>query len=686
MVQRPPNLTSRGPGQLSDDRTVAVSGAQTLSDQHAARQPPSETVLLLSFGQRDLLADELIEAGYRVVAARRGEGIGKRFHALDSALIVLDARGALDEAGLAAQALSTSAPAQRANILLLYDRDDAGQLATFAEYGISAMLPAPWHQAELALALALARRQGRGRERPHQPVRQLWWQCDIRDGRIVVESDADGLTGEVYRPGPATLRSALRHMALGDRWRALAAYRKLMERGGYAAFAQMEPADGINGQMIHHLLMSGNRLAGHVEWMAGNDAQPGVEARSGDLIPFAQGLQIAREMTANSDASHRVALFQIDGLDSYCDRAGIVAGQALLTRFARQLSRASRQDLGVYLIACAVERSRFAMVALGPQQDSSLALTIRMLAGTIADAFLSRVDAALRLRMAHASIAVGDNAEQALASMAKRLVIPHALVTQLDVAAALALGQIEVRFQPQFDLASDALSGAEVLARWRHATLGELGGSTLFSAARSAGLERAVSQHVWQKAMAQMAQWPPQHRPDRLAINLTATDMADPAMAADILHIAARHDIAPDRLAVEVTESAAIASPDQAAASLSALRRAGVKVALDDFGTGYSGLAWLKQLPVDYIKIDSGFSRDATGPVHDQAVVQGVIDLSRRLGMDVLAEGVEDSDQREQLRAMGCRWYQGHVRAPALSAAEFVDFVAQSGGDACQPL
>lgn len=668
------NPPTRGMDPLRPGNDVTSQPAEPASGQQ-----PSETILLLSFGQRDALADQLTAAGYRVVAARRGEKIVRRFLALDIALVVLDARNALEQAQLAAQALNAPSLNDRANILLLYDRDDAESLTAFSELGISAMLPAPWHPAELALALALARRQGRRRGHFHQPVGQMWWQASISDGRITIESDVDSLTARVYPSGTRNLRAALRQMAATDRHRALAAFRKLAAQGGYAAFAQTSLPDGVPGQMVHHLLMSNNRLAGHVEWLDDADAEPQDAPGNPELIPLDQGLHLARSHSALPDAPRMVALFQIDGLDGYRNRAGVAAGHALLTRFARQLSRALRQDLSVDWVACSIDRNRFALVALDSRQDDALALAIRMLSGTIADAHLSRVDAGLRLRMAHGSGDAGEPSATLLARLAKRLVVPQAVVTQLDVSAALALGQIDVRFQPQFELGSDVMSGAEVLARWMHPVLGELGGSTLFSAARAADMERAVSQHVWQQAMAMTSQWAPRQRPPRLAINVTAADMVDPALAANILHCAARNHIEPDRLTVEITESAAIASPDQAAANLSALRRAGVAVALDDFGTGYCGLAWLKQLPVDYIKIDSGFSRDAVGGDHEQAVLQGVVDLARRLGMDVLAEGVENADQRDKLADMGCRWYQGHLRAPAMTGPDFLGFVDRLG-------
>jgi EAL domain-containing protein (putative c-di-GMP-specific phosphodiesterase class I) len=173
-----------------------------------------------------------------------------------------------------------------------------------------------------------------------------------------------------------------------------------------------------------------------------------------------------------------------------------------------------------------------------------------------------------------------------------------------------------------------------------------------------------------------MAGWPASMAGLRVALNLTAADLAEPRMAAELLALAADAGVAPTRLTVEVTESAIIERLDSAAETLTALRAAGMHAALDDFGSGYSGLAWLKRLPVDYIKIDSRFVRDAASDARGRTLLRGVVDLAGALDLGVLAEGVENEAQRTRLRDLGCRWYQGWLRAPALDSADLVSFLA----------
>lgn len=370
-----------------------------------------------------------------------------------------------------------------------------------------------------------------------------------------------------------------------------------------------------------------------------------------------------------------VALLHLSGLDRYNDANGYSAGDEVIRTFARNLERSVRGDLGAPAMITRVHGCRFAVVVRDFDVSAELVgLGLRAIATSLAEDLAKSSVGMCNLRLSSGSIDPRETADQCLSRLARQLAAPRAVIRQLDVESAIRNGEISVRFQPQLSLADDALIGAEALARWRHPKIGELGGAALFAAAQQAGMQGELSHHVWQLAFVEMSAWPDAFRRIRIAINVTANDLADPAFAAKLLQGSARYGITPERLCIEVTESVAIAQPDQAAASLSALRRAGMHVALDDFGTGYSGLAWLKSLPVDYIKIDSGFAQDAGGAARDEAVLRGVIQLARQIDLDVLAEGVETEQQRDVLLALGCRWYQGFLKAPPLTSIDFVAF------------
>ncbi|MEK6541304.1 MAG: EAL domain-containing protein [Pseudomonadota bacterium] len=637
-----------------------------------------DTILLLSFSQRDQLADELSRQGFRVVAARRAEGIERRFRGLDSAIVVLDARGAFDRALAAAEALASSIAAKNANILLLYDRVDADRLSGFADRGVSAMLPAPWHDAEMTLAIGLARRRTGSLGPTPQLTRLLWWHANLTTGAIVIDGSTDNRILDAVFGGKTTLRDVLRQFSKSDRHRAMTAYRKLCFEGGYTAFSQTSSGAIHGGQFVHHLVMKGNRLAGHVEWLGAERGQDSLASadRSTGLTSFAASLSQCRGPLREHAAPPTIALVQIDGLARFAFNMGQPAADALLRGFARQFERMVRQELGHAAQLSLAGDCRFAVASSDQGIAQRLVLEVRLIAAGLCETTLRPAHAGLSLRMASSTLRRDDSAQSVLARMIRRLKVPQAVVEQLDIEAALSKGEVIVRFQPQFSMDDDRLIGAEALARWHHPVLGELGGGALFAAAQASGLTHAVSMHVWEQALGMMASWPASLAHLRVALNITAHDMAVPTLAGGFLGLARRAGVAPDRLTVEVTESALIAQPDMASGQLDELRGVGVKVALDDFGTGYSGLAWLKQLPVDMIKIDSGFARDAHGSERDAAVLRGVINFAGGLGMGVLAEGVESIAQRDQLAAMGCRWYQGFLKSPALVSADFVAFAA----------
>ncbi|MFM6852489.1 MAG: EAL domain-containing protein, partial [Sphingopyxis sp.] len=455
------------------------------------------------------------------------------------------------------------------------------------------------------------------------------------------------------------------------------AVRKLQERGGYAAFVQRDVV-GVPGEFVHHLMLHGQRLSGQVEWV---NPRAMVAGRLGrDALTGLLDRDIATSLidTARDGPGARIgaSLIQLAGLDRYNDVAGRAAGDALLRAVGRQLDRVVRQDMGREAIVARVGGSRFAVLLAGAESAGKLDVELRAVAASLNEALLTPAHRSLAFRIATGLTEEGESVDALLGRLALRLVAPRSAIRPLDVESAMAKGELTVRFQPQFDINSNALCGAEALARWQHPKLGDIGGAALFSAAGSAGLQAEVSATIWRAAMQAMAQWPATLRGLRVALNATAVDLSDPTLAARLLQMAHHYGVATERLALEVTESSTISQLEQAAANLTALRQAGVHVALDDFGTGYSGLSWLKQLPVDYIKIDSGFARDAGGAPRDRAVLSGIIDLARGLSLDVLAEGVESEQQRDQLAAMGCRWYQGFLRAPALESADFLAFAA----------
>jgi diguanylate cyclase (GGDEF)-like protein len=243
---------------------------------------------------------------------------------------------------------------------------------------------------------------------------------------------------------------------------------------------------------------------------------------------------------------------------------------------------------------------------------------------------------------------------------------------EIDLRVALDRDEIDILFQPQIAVTGGGLVGVEALARWQHPRFGELGAETLFAAAARSDYLLPLSAHVQRKAVRLAAAWPDALSHLRLAVNVTAADIASQGFGDWFLEMVDASGFPRGRLTVEITESGLIEDLGAAAALLAMLRAGGLRVAIDDFGTGYSSLAYLKALPLDYLKIDKRLAQDIAGTARDRIVVRGVIDMARSLGLSVIAEGVETAEQLTLLAREGCNYYQGFLFAPPVDVTELV--------------
>jgi EAL domain-containing protein (putative c-di-GMP-specific phosphodiesterase class I)/GGDEF domain-containing protein len=248
---------------------------------------------------------------------------------------------------------------------------------------------------------------------------------------------------------------------------------------------------------------------------------------------------------------------------------------------------------------------------------------------------------------------------------------------EIDLRRALDQDDIEILFQPQVSITTGRIEGAEALARWRHPEFGELGAITLFSVAERSDYVAQLSDHVQRKAINAAAAWPAALASLRLSVNITAADIVRPGFAAQFLQLVGESAFSPARLTVEVTESGLIEDLNAAAHLLAGLREGGLRVAIDDFGTGYSSLAYLKALPLDYLKIDKRLCEDITGSSRDRVVVRSVIDMARSLGLGVIAEGVETQEQLDLLAQEGCNLYQGFLCSRPVDSATLASLVEE---------
>ncbi|MHA6719818.1 putative bifunctional diguanylate cyclase/phosphodiesterase [Sphingomonas sp. RS6] len=251
-----------------------------------------------------------------------------------------------------------------------------------------------------------------------------------------------------------------------------------------------------------------------------------------------------------------------------------------------------------------------------------------------------------------------------------------------DFGAALeASDQLSLVFQPRVELATGRCVGAEALLRWRHPLFGDVSPAEFVPIVEQTALARPTTQWVIQTALDQLARWRDAGFDLAMSINISAANLMEPDLVERIqLGLMARA-LRPDRLEIEITESAMMENPDAALAMLRELADAGIPLAVDDFGTGHSSLAYLQKLPVQVVKIDQAFVRDlsdAAGP--DFLLVEAMVGLSHKLGYRVVAEGIETAQAAAVLTAMGCEEAQGYLFGAPMDVTAFAGWLAR--GDA----
>jgi diguanylate cyclase (GGDEF)-like protein len=250
---------------------------------------------------------------------------------------------------------------------------------------------------------------------------------------------------------------------------------------------------------------------------------------------------------------------------------------------------------------------------------------------------------------------------------------------------ALEHGQLEVFFQPQADLRTGAVRGVEALVRWHHPRHGLLGPDEFVPLAENTGLIGPLTLHVLDRSLAQLTAWDAQGLHLEVAVNLSTRNLLDRELPARIAELLAGHGLPAARLEVEITESMVSADPHRVRAVLDAIAGLGVRVTLDDFGTGYSSLSNLRDLPVRRLKIDRSFIDGMARRRADAVIVASTIAMAQRLGLSVVAEGVETAEAWARLRESGCDLAQGHHLTPPCPADELTTWIAVRAARAGRP-
>ena len=653
----------------------------------------SAPLFLLSFRQRDELAHMAERAGWAAIAARRSDGLERRFLASGAAVVVIDARDTLAEGLAAARVLSDAVQTNGAALLLLIGRREASAVGAAYEAGATHYLAAPFAEGEFAQALRFAARHAERLAGGHRAAagraklvasESMTWRWSPAHPSTLTISAALAQAGGLSDASAEVTRShAQRLLGRGGMRAALQAVGRLRDEGGIAPFAH----NALDGRRIaHHLMLEDGIVVGHVEPLDGK--RPGSDASPRDSLTGLDDGHGARRWIEARLAAGQGPILVVIGLsrfDMVNAAFGRSVGDAIIRSVARRIERLASAGNGRRRLIARLAGAEFAIGLPDPATLDEAELLSGELLEAIGRPFVAgehvvtlnaRVgiattepgggDAGDLLR--HASLALADardgetarvrvftEGEQSRQAEERRL--------ELDLRLALDEDRIEILWQPQVSVPTGRIVGVEALARWRHPLLGELGAEALFAAAERSDYLIELSNHVQRKAIGIAAAWTGVLATLRVAVNVTAADIAEPGFSARILALASESGLR-DRLTIEVTESGLMEDLAAAADLLAGLRSGGLRVAIDDFGTGYSSLAYLKALPLDTIKIDRRLAQDIAGSPRDRIVVRSVIDMGRSLGLSVVAEGVETEEQLTLLARAGCNIYQGFLCAP----------------------
>ncbi|WP_235953496.1 putative bifunctional diguanylate cyclase/phosphodiesterase [Noviherbaspirillum galbum] len=422
-----------------------------------------------------------------------------------------------------------------------------------------------------------------------------------------------------------------------------------------------------------------------LQFLASHDSLTGMINRSGLMAKFSE--EIHRAALDNRQLA--LLFIDLDRFKTVNDTLGHLAGDQLLVAAAERM----RQQLKGSDVAARLGGDEFTVLLNDPQSSGAAAkLAERLIAamgqpfmiggqemfvtasigvacypadGTDAPTLLKNADVAM-----YRAKQRGRNTFQFFTSDMNTLAFEQ-LLLENSLRRAIERSEFELHYQPQLSTATGQLAGIEALIRWRHPELGLVLPGTFITMAEQNGLIVPIGAWVLQEACRQGKAW---HDAGwefgHIAVNLSARQFASDDLLDTIRAALDKSGLPPSMLELEITESTIMQSPQEAISLLGKLRDMGVALSIDDFGTGYSSLASLKQYPLDSLKIDRSFVKGTPDDADDVAITEAIIAIARKMGLKVVAEGVETTEQAEFLRAAGCDLAQGFLFGRPASASD----------------
>ncbi len=419
-----------------------------------------------------------------------------------------------------------------------------------------------------------------------------------------------------------------------------------------------------------------------IEHLAYHDSLTGLPNRAMLMDRLGQALSQAQRL----DQQVAVLFMDLDRFKLVNDSLGHHAGDVLLQEIARRLRATLRDNdtvarvggdefqVVVSNVAGSVDAARIAEklmrtlgepFVLGGQElhvTASLGVSLFPRDGASGELLLKYADTALYEAKGEGRNAYRFFSPEMDAQAHGRLRLEN------DLRRAVERHELELHYQPQLDLSTGEVCAVEALVRWRHPVRGLVMPSAFIPMAEETGLVLGIGEWVLNEACRQVAQWQRDGLADnlsplRVAVNISARQLQRPGLDGAVRRALQLSGLPAECLELEITESSVMLDPQHAQSVLQSLRELGVQLSIDDFGTGYSSLAYLKRLPLDRLKIDRSFIGGIPTDSDDAAIVETIIVMTHKLGLRVIAEGVETLEQRLQLVRQGCDEMQGFLLA-----------------------
>ncbi|MEJ2743125.1 MAG: EAL domain-containing protein [Gammaproteobacteria bacterium] len=276
------------------------------------------------------------------------------------------------------------------------------------------------------------------------------------------------------------------------------------------------------------------------------------------------------------------------------------------------------------------------------------------------------------LQHAYVAVALAQERDESVVYYTQKL-DPYSarrLTLVAELKHALHIDELELFYQPQVDVKQNVVIGVEALLRWVHPKHGFISPDEFIPVAEKTGVIKQLTSWVLEAAMCEAAKWYSRGVLLRVSVNLSAKNLHSPELPKQIFTLLKKFELPPEAIALEITETAMMLDPARAFRTISELHDYGIRLSIDDFGTGYSSLAYLKQLPVSEIKIDRSFVGGMCRDTGDQVIVNTTLSMSHNLGLEVVAEGVEDERTLIALKRLGCDIAQGYYISKPIPSPE----------------